>query len=378
MPDGGFVSVLGRKIAAGRPAADPAEMTPVKAFSMALARAAERVARLPLGVMTASHKELTADEIVESLPEPALLVTLDGPQGGLGLAALGCGTVAALIEMVMLGRLGANPPPPRRPTRTDAAMLAGFIEGILAELDQILVTDLAADWLADFHYGTQLGDPRPLALMLDAPKYQVLRADIAFGDKAGGDGGDARRGEVIVLVPASGLPRAPAAKKPDRPAETREAAGSGEWAKRLERAVLHANTEVTAILARITLPLASLLRLDAGVSLSLPENALGSVQLQGSDGRLLGLGHLGQGNGRRAVRLAADQPDDPAVAPPPTATRVIPGEVEGGPAEPMATGQGALRATLADPQRRAWEEALHGPDTGGGPATGSRAEAASA
>jgi flagellar motor switch protein FliM len=374
MPDGGFVSAMERKIAAGRPAADPVEMTPARAFSIALARAAERMARLPLRVVTSVLKEQSAEEIVESLPEPALLATLDGPKGALGLAALGCGTVAALVEMMMLGRIGINPPPPRRPTRTDAAMLAGFIDGVLAEMDKIVPAEPAAEWLTEFHYGALLGDPRPLALMLDAPRYRVLRADIAFGEIAGNTGNEARRGEVIVLVPGSGRVLAQTAKNSDRSSGTRETPGGTGWGERLERVVLHSNTEVTAVLARITLPLSSLLQLNAGVSLTLPDSSLAAVQLHGADGRLLSLCHLGQGNGRRAVRIAAAQPNDPPVAPSPSPARIIPAEADRALIEPAHAGlDGAqvrgrapdiVRPTLDDPQRRAWEEALHGPDTG--------------
>lgn len=367
MPDGGYVRVLERKIAAGRPAANPGEMTPAKAFSVALARAAERAAGLALRVVTVSIRDQTVEEILDSLPEPALLATLEGPGGGPGLAALGPGTVSALIEMLMLGRIGAASPPPRRPTRTDGAMLAGFIDGVLAELERCHEGAMTANGFADFRFGRQLSDARPLALILDAPRYAVLRAEVAFGDEAPGAGKAGRRGEVVLLAPVVGRAAVSVPPNATKSPVTADQPEAADWEKRLEQVVLCANAEVTAVLAQITLPLASILDLEAGQSLTLPDTAPGSVQLVGVDGRILSFCRLGQGNGRRAVRLAQDMPTDTIVAPPPVASRILPAEPESeqahsAPPHPGVGSPAPPPAALDNLQRRSQDKALQGPD----------------
>jgi flagellar motor switch protein FliM len=290
-------SMIGRKIAAGRPQADPFAMTAERAVGLALGRTAERMMKLPLAVAALRLDTLTAPEIVDGLPDRALLAMIEGPAEAMGLIAFGPGLLSALVEMMTLARLSPADPAPRRPTRTDAAMVAGFIDGVLGDLDLLLAAELDRVWAGGFRYASHLADPRPLGLMLDEPGYRCFRLTLSLGPP--GDG--ARRGELTLVLPAAGRGTRPA--PPSSAAANRAGADQARWDAALERAVLGAPARIEAVLARVTLPLSGLLALEPGMSLTLPVGSLARVQVEGAGGRLLCLARLGQGNGVRALRL---------------------------------------------------------------------------
>ncbi|MFO1173857.1 MAG: FliM/FliN family flagellar motor C-terminal domain-containing protein [Paracoccaceae bacterium] len=317
MPAASTTTLLGRKIAAGRPAPDPAVMTAERAFHIAFARAGERQMNLPLRVVALAEQALSGPEIAEVVPEQALLLLLHGPGDGMGLAAFAPTALAALIEMLTLGRVADHPPPPRRPTRTDAALVCAFADHLLAECEALLDATEDRIWIGGFRFGTHLPDPRPLGVMLEEPAYRVFRLTLAFGLPRGPEA-EVRTGEAMLAFPATGRSQPPAPPPPgDGDARAREEADAG-WRTALQRVVLSADADVRAVLARVTLPLADLLKIETGQSLPLPPGALGAVQLEGSDGRLICLGQLGQGQGHRAVRLA---PEEDGAAPVPRPVR---------------------------------------------------------
>jgi flagellar motor switch protein FliM len=330
-------ALLRRKIGAAQPRADPLLMTPEMALSTALARVTEKAMQLPIKVVTQSLAKVSAAEIVEILPDHALLAMTEGPKKGLGLVALDAGALSVLTEMLTIGRMSTLPPTvARRPTRTDAAMLAGIIDGMLVGFEVILAEHEAAAWAAGFRYASHLADARPLGLMLDESAYQAIRLTVEFGE-AGGSRAEVRVGTVIAVYPAKG--RGPAAMGRSGPevgdgataptSANRPAGVSDEgmriWADAMEDVVLKAPTAIDAVLGRITLPLAEVLKLEQGASLTLPATSLANVQVEGSNGSVFWIGQLGQGSGRRAIRLVERDPGTkPLMAQTATASEVVP------------------------------------------------------
>ena len=303
-------TLIGRKIEAARPCGDPTVMTPERALHTAFARAAEKQMNLPLRMPALGEIRLSGPEIAEILPEHALLLLLHGPQEGIGLAVFAPAALSALIEMMTLGRVADHPPAARRPTRTDAAMICGFLDQVMGECESLLAGEADLIWAGGFRYGGHLSDPRPVGLMLEEPFYRVFRMSLAFGVPSGPDA-EVRTGDVLLALPAAGRGQPPTVR-PDPDAVYTPSLIETGWPAALERAVLPAGAEVQAVLARVSLPLVELLKIEAGQSLPLPQGALAAVQLEGVDGRLICLGQLGQGNGRRALRLtpgeASEQP----------------------------------------------------------------------
>ena len=282
-------SVLRRKLAARKPVA-AAGVTPVKALRLALARAAQEVPGLELVIegMTEARRSLT--EVLDLPPDRALLGMLGGPGESLGLIAIAPGVLAGLIEVMTMGRAGLGEPAARKPTRTDAAMSAGLIDRVLTGVEEELAASQDVVWAGGFRYASFLDDPRPLGLLLEDVTYRVFLVTLSLA-------GGARRGEVLLVLPAQGRGVAPALAPVEHMA-------ADEVPVTLADVVMGASAQLTAVLHRVTIPLAAVLRLQAGDVLPIPAAALERIVLEGADGRRLAEGKLGQNRGNRAVRLS--------------------------------------------------------------------------
>lgn len=312
---------------AGRAPPSAAAMTPARALGQALAVAAQEMMDLPLRVLKAEDLRLSLAELLEMVEPLALLAVLEGPREALGLAALSPGMLASLIEMQTIGRIGPSEAEARRPTRTDAAMSAGFLDRALAEVETFLAADEAITWAGGFRYGSFLDDPRPLGLVLEEGGYRVLRLGLGFGAEA------ARRGDLLLALPYPGR-GAPPAGRGGAGARSQARSGTGaappagwspgdgaagdaaaQWQGRLDRAVMQAPAELHAVMDRISLPLSAVLALRPGALIELPPDAVAALRLEGADGRLLTLARLGQIRGYRAVRLKEVIDGDEAAMP---------------------------------------------------------------
>ncbi len=284
-------SVLKRKASARRHKPDADGSGGVeKAFRLALARAAQSVSGLDLTIsdLTIGHHSLA--ELLELLPERALIIMLEGPGEGLGLATLDQGALSALIEAITTGRLGASAPAPRRPTRTDAAMAAGLVDRTLGGLEAELAEAQDRAWARGFRYASFLEDPRPLELLLEDKPFRLFRARLGFAN--------GREGALLAALPAQGHGRA---ARPNAPA----AGEAAQAPASLADVAMSAPAELMAVLGRLNLPLARVMGLKPDDLLPVSAAALEAVALEGPGGLRIALGRLGQNHGNRAVRLSA-------------------------------------------------------------------------
>lgn len=280
---------LGNRVEMGVHTAD-------QGWRLGFARAARDCTGLLVDVVGVQQTRMSLEEVLELPPDRSLLALLDGPQAGLGLIILSSQLLAALIEMQTTGRVSVTPPLPRRPTRTDAAMVAATIDQALQEMELLLqpVADLA--WAGGFRYASFLEDPRPLGLLLEDQTYSVLRADLSLAEGA-------RQGQLILVLPAEGrliLPR-PIGNEPDplSPAQP-------PFTEAMSEVTQTVPCLLQGVLARLTLPLQEVMVLQAGEILALPEAALDRIQLETPEGRPLARARLGQNRGLRALRLTEE------------------------------------------------------------------------
>lgn len=273
------MDTLRRMVMTRGPAAD-ATADGTQDLSLALARAAQDLARLPLAVQGVQQRTATLAEFVEMIPEHALIALLDRESGsGSGVLVLGPSLMIGLIEAATTGKPGTTAIQPRRPTRTDAAIIAPFID-----------TALDGSGRGDgWRYAAYLPEARPLGLLLDEGDYTLWQAELRLG--AG-----ERTGEMFFLRPAQAP--APALPPPDAPDAAEDmAARLGDVEARLD-----------AVLARSAMTLTQIMALAPGDILPLGGATLESVRLTGVDGRMIGEGRLGQLRGMRALRLTQDIP----------------------------------------------------------------------
>lgn len=308
--------VLRRMAEAGRGHGGGAPPTPARAFGLAAAKTAQDLFGLTVRVAGADEIRASLAELVERLPDRALLAVMAGPAEALGLVALSQEVLATLIEMQTTGRVGTPQVAPRRPTRTDAAMSQRFIDRIAEELELLLATDAAIVWAGGFRYASFLDDPRPLGVLFEDTAYRLLRLTLAFGETG------ARTGTVTLAVPAVGrgaMPNLAAGAGMDADeagSAGRDGAGSGgaEWGERMERAVLGAEVQLEAVLDRMSVPLATVAALRPGALLPVAVGALSRLRIEGHGRRLVATGRLGQFQGNLAVRLALPAQDEDAAA----------------------------------------------------------------
>lgn len=304
-----MTDVIRRKIDRARvPLADGAPGAD-RCWRLALARAARDAAGLDLEVRSLGITRASLTEIIDTAPDRALVAVLDGPEGGLGVLLLSPEVTSSLIEMQTLARLAPQPPAARKPTRIDAAMVAGVIDRALAGLEDALAEEADLVWAGGFRYASFLEELRPLTLMLEEDVYRVLRAGVdlharaPLGQAAGGAGSGGpttatRTGEVILIVPATGRGPRPAALA------TPEDALTPQFRQALSAQVMQAGSRLEAVVGRLSLPLARVMALKPGEVLALPVASLDAIVVETPDGRPVASGRLGQNRGMRAIKLA--------------------------------------------------------------------------
>lgn len=284
--------IIRRKLASQR--AVPVEGGPGadRAWRVGLARAARDVLKLALDVQSLAIERRSLAELAELVPERALIAVLEGPAEGLGAIIVSAPILAGFIEAQTIGRIRNQELAPRRPTRTDAAMVAGVIDAALIALEQALAEEADLIWAGGFRYASFLDDPRPLTLLLEDAPLRLMRTQVVLA-------GGMRSGEVLLALPADGRGQRPALlEAPDTPADHGPA-----FAGLLADRVNGAQTRVEAVLSRLTMPLAQVMALAEGMVLPIPNAALDRISLEGLDGRRVAEGKLGQNRGMRAVRL---------------------------------------------------------------------------
>jgi flagellar motor switch protein FliM len=307
-----MTDVLRRKIDRARePQADGAPGAD-RGWRLALARAARDAMALDLEVLALTVSRASLAEVLDLAPDRALVALLHGPRDALGVVMLTPPVTAGLIEMQTLGRLAAQPGPPRKPTRIDGAMVAGVIDRALVGLDAALSDEADHVWAGGFRYGAHLADARPLGLMLEDEGYRVLAAEVRLGPTD-------RRGQVLLVLPAAG--------RGDRPAVLPDRADvqASQFAAALSTQVQAVDCRLDAVLARLTLPIRQIMALEPGATLTLPQAALDAVSVEALDGRALARARLGQNRGMRALKiLVAESPAHSPAPPPATADPLSP------------------------------------------------------
>lgn len=286
-----LTDVIRRKIDRARPAQAEGAPGADRGWRLALARAARDAMGLDLEFRSLTIARRSLAEILEIVPDRALLALLDGPQGGLGVLVLGATVTASFIEKQTLGRLGTQPPALRKASRIDAAMVAGIIDRALAGLDEALVEEADLTWAGGFRYASYLEDARPLGLMLEDEAYRVLSAEVALGNGS-------REGRVILVLPAMGRGASPATAPDLTEVEL------PQFTEALSAQVMQADCRLDAVVGRLVLPLRQIMALQAGETLVLQTAALDRVSLETLEGRHVALARLGQHRGMRALKLS--------------------------------------------------------------------------
>lgn len=288
--------------------------TLVRTFGKALSAAAPLVAEEP-----ALHRRTaTLPELLDTIDSESFVTLLTGSDGS-ALALVDQPGFGAVIEAMTMGRLGARASGPRRPTPTDAALLAEVIDAALCGLDP-------GDPCAGLRCGRPVPDHRLLPVLMDEGVYDLvaLTAVVVSGPVS-------RPIRLMLALPRTEAAGGGAAADPVEPAR--------DWGSALEEVVMGAPASLRAELGRVTLPLSEVLGLGIGSALTLPLSNLEEVRLVALDGATQAIGRLGQTRGMRAVRLTGG----PGGLPPPAMIDAAPpGAAAGLAPAPGGAGSGRV------------------------------------
>ncbi len=263
------------------------------ALRVAFGRMAADVPGLDAAVQKIETRQGGLAEVLELPESGAFLAVLEGQGDRMGLLLACPKLMTSAIEALTTGRVDTAPPPHRKPTRTDAALIAPMIDAFLRLAEQGCADLAQAGLMAGYAYGSCLDDPRPLGLMLEEGQYHILhlRVSLGFG---------ARDGDWFVILPDPVSSAAPHHEVMD------DAAAERDWQARLDTAISNSEVVVTAMLGRVQFTLTDALRLRPGDILRLPESALELLTLETINQSPVAIGRLGQTRGQRAIRLTAD------------------------------------------------------------------------
>jgi flagellar motor switch protein FliM len=265
--------------------AAPAGAALDRVWALALARAARDESGLALALREVQVSVLSLAEVLELPPEQALIAVLDEAGGpGLGLMLLCSETVAGVVEQLTTGQVLVGRAAPRRPTRTDVALVAPLIDAALAALEGGMSDE--GGWALGYRYASTVADARSLGLLLEDVSYRVLRGRVDLAEGT-------RSGEVILALPDQ---RRVVVAAPAAPEER-------DFGADLAAQVAVTAVQMDAVLLRLTLPLGMVLALQPGQVIDLATADLGRIALEGGDGRPVAQGRLGRQGGMRAVRL---------------------------------------------------------------------------
>lgn len=332
-----------------------AQDSDLRAWRMALARAARDQLKMTVGFSNLSLRETSLTEVLEVPMQRALIVMLQGQGEGMGLLVLSGQMLAAMVEMLTLTRLSPQSPSDedlRKPTRTDAAMAIEFIDAALAGFESLQAQ--AQPWAAGYRYAAFIDDPRPLHLMLEDCDYHLLCADLALEDGS-------RSGAITLALPRAAMPMPVFDFTPEPSFDTAD--DTPNFTQDLGEIVQKLPVQINASIAQITLPLDRVLRLQTGEVLALPMAALDQISVLGLDGRRIAGGRLGQNRGMRALRLSdIDMPRAQSGAQPQPVAAPQTALTTGDFGADMAQLSGAFAADIAAPVHDNSSDPLGRPD----------------
>lgn len=281
-------SALRRKIRAGRGAQQaPAKDVTLRAWRLAVARGMNETMSLPATVRQVGRSMRTPEDLA-TLPGPTDLIALtEGQTGRFGLVVMDQALLGSMIEAQTMGRVMARPVPERRPTSTDAAMVADALDRVFALFESSVQALGVEDPAFGFRYALPLDRANVITLSLEDAPHHLVSMELDLG-------GGARQGRLQLAFPGAW--------------SAAQATGEVErrsWSERMSAGLMASAVPIEARLTRLQMPIEEVTGLSPGDLVPVAREDLGRVRLVGPGGAAFARGRLGQVGGRRALRIEA-------------------------------------------------------------------------
>ncbi|QYX56046.1 FliM/FliN family flagellar motor C-terminal domain-containing protein [Roseovarius sp. SCSIO 43702] len=280
--------VISRKARTAREGFEARAMSPAKALRLALAKAADATMDLALAVTTLEQSQVSRGELIKTFAAPGLLILIEGARRG--AARLDSGALASIIEQQTIGRVTDRAIGERPVTRTDAALVASFLDDTLSRLAGFLSDQEGAETWRGYEYGAMLENAHDLDLSLESEEFHLFRVSTSLADGM-------RLGLIEIALPVV-----------DLPPEERDGEGAApERGRALASVVVEATVTFDAVLDRVSMPIDEVMKLAVGnrVPLDIGPDLL--LRVEGVGRHLVSGARLGQMNGARAVRLVSSE-----------------------------------------------------------------------
>lgn len=300
MSDSAVQSVLRRKALANRPETDLLSI-PHGALLDAFVRTADKSISLHASAVSSNSTQASLAELLDMMPEKGMLAVLDGPKETPGVMIIDPELLSGLVEHQTIGDVNAVAATPRRATRTDASLVAPFIDMLLGLLAEDMAETEHRPWTDGYKYSASLPDARPFALLLEDETYNLLEITVSIGEVE-------RECKLTLALLAKGRGAAPVVSKKkssfsDGPQFT-SAEDPVKWGEAFELAVQDSTVALNGVLHRLPMTISNIDSLKVGDIVPVPLNSVTEVRIEGRNGILIGEGRLGQSMKKRAIRIS--------------------------------------------------------------------------
>ncbi len=275
--------VLRRKVGARRASQGLAEMTPNKAMRMALAKAGDKVLKVPVTLRDMKRATLALDDLAGSMPDPSLILQMEGVGRTVALAVLCPQVVAAAIESQTMGRVVKGEAAARKATATDATMTSAFIDFAIEGFSVLAEDCRGLPAIEGYRVTDRILDFRAAGMVLEDADHFHIAVDLDFASGA-------KSGTIHLVLPT-------------RQRKPRPGAEPEDWGPALEKVVMSSPARLEGHLCRFKMPLMDATRLEPGQVVPLKNASLDSVDLIATNGRKVISARLGRSGPMRAVRL---------------------------------------------------------------------------
>ena len=290
MADQQHISILQRMAGQRDTDVEDNPLTSSRAVRTVLAKVAQDTVGLGLTVSGIEEVIQPLDDMLGDLSDDLMLVGLHKGADLAGVAAIDMQLRAATLEIQTIGMVSENAVDPRPATNTDKRMCDPLLAGLLKMLPGAVAGTEFAGWLDGATAGDMLQSVRSAGLLLSDHPYRVLRLRVALGTAA-------REGMIALILPPNVPQIAPQPVVSDK----------GNWPGAFQAAVAQAPMVFEAELCRFPMSIGKAESLSPGDIVPLDGCTVASVRLRSLDGRVVKRARLGQSNGKRAVRIAAEQ-----------------------------------------------------------------------
>ncbi|MCF6272518.1 MAG: FliM/FliN family flagellar motor switch protein [Rhodobacteraceae bacterium] len=232
----------------------------------------------------------TPAEFIKTLPENALVLTIEcHVEAQIGMIGLDP-EIITIINELLTGEIGREPAAPRRPpTAVDIALCRPFLDGIMAEFNNLLQTLREGRPTETYHTADRLKDPSPHQFS-EVP-YTALTLELSFGQSL-------RKGHISCLIPTANTDF----DSQHLPQNTDDSTFNDTLTRVLENAPVI----LDVVLYRKQMPIGKILQIKPGDMLEIPARALENLSVESKKGAVrksLMQARLGEYQEMRAAKV---------------------------------------------------------------------------